>query len=160
MNQIINDLLKQNDIKLKKWRTTDTGVAYPKSREIEIPKPISIRRFCTCLHEIEHIINPKAQRPHPAYLKEYIACTQSELKCKEYGFEIPIKELKRNTNYVKMVICKGLVRHGDINKIPTHILAYANINKVEWEQQIKQGLKPFTKCVKGAWEEVEVEWYK
>ena len=157
--KIVNNLIQEHNIIVEKWRTTNSGVAYDKCKTIQIPKPISIGRFMTCIHEIEHIINPIANKTTVhAYEAEYLACKASEDVCVKYGFRVPLKESKRNRNYVKMIICKGLRRNGNINNISEHILNYADINKAEWLKELNKGNKPFVQNVKGIWEEVEVLW--
>ena len=157
---IIANLLVEHNIEVKKWRKTNTGKAYVKKRKIEIPHPTTIERFCTCLHEIEHIIHPEATlHVSPAWKSEYIACSQSEIKCEQYGFEVTEKERNRNKNYIKLIIIRNITADSSAFKsIDKHILSYADIDKIEWEKHLNQGFIPKLEVVKGLLEEVSITW--
>lgn len=53
----IHILMAEHNIKVRAYSTTSCGRAYWKTREIKIPKPTNVDRFCVCLHEIKHIID-------------------------------------------------------------------------------------------------------
>jgi len=150
---IINSLIKENNIEIKRIRKTNSGRAFFKSRQIEIPEPTNIDKFLTCLHEIGHIVNDKSS--NPLWKSEFIATKFANDYCKKYNIKIPEKSERHIKIYVKSCICKGLVRNLNIDNVDDEILTYAQIDKKYWKKLLNSGFRPFVYRDTG-----NINWYK
>ena len=114
--KIIFDLILEYKIKVKNWRSTNSGYAYYDSWEIEIPKPISLSKFMTCAHEIGHLVKDKST--NPMWYQEYLATKYAIDTCHKHNIVIPKKEMRNNTNYLIYSIAYDIRENKiDINKI-------------------------------------------
>jgi len=156
--KIIDDLIVRNNIIIKKWRSTNSGRAYPTIRSIEIPEPKSIDRFMTCLHEIGHIT--KDSLSNPVWKSEYIASKYAFDFCEENAISVSSFAENHSRNYIKMIIAKGLIRRLQLKNVSDEVLMFAKIDRELWQGFIDKGYKPFVKSTKRTWKEVEVIWSK
>lgn len=161
--RIIFDLILEYKIKVIRWRTTNSGCAYQDSWEVEIPKPLSLQRFITCLHEIGHCVKDKYANPQ--WKSEYIATKYAIDMCNKLDIKISEKELRNNLNYLTSCIADDITNNGiDIKKIDKAVLEYANIDIKLWKSKIKKGLYPDVRSVKenNQWGfyKIRIDWIK
>ncbi len=125
----LNSFLKTYKIKVCKWSVTDCGRAYISKKEIKIPKPTNVIRFCICMHEIKHIIDGNKGK---LYQKEF-ACEKFAIEQAEsLGFDCSIyKEIARR--YVVMNIAKGFCRGLNLKNIEPEIIKFCNVDFSSWE---------------------------
>jgi hypothetical protein len=150
---IIDSLLLENKIKVKKFRSSNSGKAFLKTREVEIPDPKNPGYFVTALHEVGHILYDK--KSYPLWKSEYIATKYANDFCKQFNIELPEKVINHSKFYLKSCICKGLIRGLNIDNIDDEILKYVNIEKKYWKKLLNNNYKPFAYRDTG-----DVKWYK
>lgn len=158
--KIIFDLILEYKIKVKNWRSTNSGYAYYDSWEVEIPKPISLSKFMTCAHEIGHLVKDKST--NPMWYSEYLATKYAIDLCNLHQIDISKKEMRNNTNYLLYCLAYDLRENKvDINKISEHVFNYANIDMKLWRKKYRQGMVPdvIQKNTQG-WYSIQVYWVK
>lgn len=126
--QHLNKLLNHYNIKVVKWSTGSNGRAWFAKREVKIPYPTNIDRFCVCMHEIKHIIDGKWGN---LYQREY-ACEMFALEqAKLLGFDANMYR-ERARRYIIMNIAKGYCRKLKLSKLEPEIKEFCNINFDDW----------------------------
>ena len=139
--KVIFDLILEYRIKVKRWRTSNSGWAYLDEWEMEIPKPISLSKFITCAHEIGHLVKDK--HSHTLWKSEYIATKYAFDLCNLHNIVIPEKELKNNLNYLTCCIADDIrLNNVDLKSIDKHVLQFARIDVKTWRQKIRNGYLP------------------
>lgn len=128
----LNGLLIHYKIKVIKWSASSCGRANFLKKEIKIPKPTDVDRFCVCMHEIKHIIDGGGGKLYQReYACEMFAIEQAEL----LGFNCEIYK-ERARRYVIMAIAKGHCRRCfDFSKLESKISKFCNIDFSEWENK-------------------------
>jgi len=129
--QHLNKLLKQYKIKVIKWSKSSCGYAYYDTKEIKIPKPIDIDRFCVAMHEIKHIIDGKFGK---LFEREFACEIFAINEAIKLGFN-PSQYKERARRYVIMNIAKGYCRKLDLNKISQEIKDFCNIDFELWKNK-------------------------
>jgi len=118
--QIVNDLMNEHNIKLKKWSVSSCGRAYLKQREIKIPRPNNLDRFFVCLHEIKHIID---QRIKPSCLAEF-RCDKFALDfCDKLGWTSEQVKARMKWHVLSRV---AMATNRNLKQVPTEIKCYYN----------------------------------
>lgn len=127
--QHLNKLLKQYKIKVVKWSAGSNGRAWWTKKEVKIPHPTNIDRFCVCMHEIKHIIDGKWGN---LYQREF-ACEMFAIEqAAELGFDAS-EYRERARRYIIMNIAKGYCRKLNLSKLEPSIKEFCNIDFSEWE---------------------------
>ena len=139
---IIDHLLLEHKITVKRFRSSNSGRANLKGRFVEIPDPVSIQRFVTCLHEIGHIQRDKSS--YPVWKCEHRAIQYAERYCRDHCIDIPEKVIQHNKFYLKAKLCKGFIRGLNISKVDSDVLKYAGIDRIYWSKLLTHGFRPFT----------------
>lgn len=128
-SDLINNLMKENNIKLKGYKTNLTGVAYPDERSIIIPKPTTKLRLSICLHEVGHIVlnhNNKKKR----YIEEKEAWDFALNYMKKEKIPITKKVRIRRKESINYAIGKAM-RRGLKDKV------FKNIFKIDKDKEVK-----------------------
>lgn len=161
--KIVFDLILEYRIKVKRWRTSNIGYAYCENWEIEIPKPVSLAKFLTCLHEIGHLVKDKVS--NPLWKSEYLATKYAFDTCEKLN--IPITEYERlnNLNYLVSCIADDIYDNDmDIKKIDKTVMEYAGIDIKLWKNKVKKGLVPKIKSIRTAegctFYKIKIDWVK
>jgi hypothetical protein len=128
--QHINQLLSFYGIRVKKWSKSSCGRAWDCNKTVIIPKPTDIDRFCVCLHEIGHIVNPCKSNKN--FEKEYAAEMFAINQCRIAGYDCSDYK-ERARRYIIMNISKAHARKLNLKTIPDEIKQFCNINFSEWE---------------------------
>lgn len=140
--KIVFDLILEYKIKVKRWRSTNSGWAYFEDWQVEIPKPISLSKFITCIHEIGHLVKDKSS--NPLWKSEYTATKFAFDICNKHGIIIPEKEIRNNLNYLICCIADDICSNGtDFKKIDKSVLEYAKVDIKLWKQKIRKGYLPY-----------------
>ncbi|MBH21761.1 MAG: hypothetical protein CML98_08335 [Rhodobiaceae bacterium] len=125
-HQIIESLMNEHNIKLKKWSVTSCGRAYFKQREIKIPRPNNLDRFFVCLHEIKHIID---QRIKPSCLAEF-RCDKYALDfCNDLGWKSEMVKARMDWHSLSRL---AMATNRGLKEIPLSIqifYSYLDLNK-------------------------------
>lgn len=135
----LNKLLKFYNIRVKAWSKSSCGYASQTGREIKIPKPTNIDRFCVALHEVGHIRNGFKGLN---YIQEYNAEQYAINEAKKFGVDVSEYE-DRAKWYVIYNICRGFRRKLKVENIPKEIKNWCGIDFDIWEEKRKAGLKPW-----------------
>lgn len=140
--QHLNKLLKQYRITVTKWSRTACGRASWKTREVKIPKPTNVERFCVAMHEVKHIIDGnivdgrKAARFEQEFACDLFAREQALL----LGFNV--SEWDRLMNWHSLSrIAMAVNRRLDTKRIPANIRQW--FSDVDFE--LWQGKKVFVR---------------
>jgi len=127
--QHLSKLLKQYKIKVIKWSVSSCGKAWFNRKEVKIPKPTNIDRFCVCMHEIKHIIDGYKGK---LYQREF-ACEMFAIEqANELGFDTT-QYRERARRYIIMNIAKGYCRKLNLAKLETEVIEFCGIDFSEWE---------------------------
>lgn len=161
--KIIFDLILEYNIRVKRWRNTNSGWAYFTEWEVEIPKPITLAKFITCAHEIGHLVKDKAS--NPIWKSEYIATKFAFDVCEKNNIIVPENERLNNLNYLLSCISEDLIENNvNFKTIDKHVIEYANIDVKLWKSKIKKGYLPEVHSVKTndgfSFYKIKVEWIK
>jgi hypothetical protein len=129
----INNQLQENNIKIKKWRKTDSGIAFINERLIEIPEPTTLNRFLICLHEITHITRSEVHRGMKVYEYEY-DCEMTVInKARELGLDTKDYE-HRARGYITYCFAKAFNRNLNLEKANKEITDWLGINLKKWQK--------------------------
>jgi len=128
----INKLLNHYKIKVVSWSKTDCGRAWVSSKEVKIPKPTNLMRFCIALHEIGHIVEDATKSKMKLYQSEYKAEQFAIREAKSLGFDTTEYE-KNARGYVTMCIAKGHARKLNLDKIEPNIKDFCGIDFETWK---------------------------
>ncbi len=127
----LNKMLKQYNIKVVKWSVSSCGRAYPSFKQVKIPEPIDVGRFCVAMHEIKHVIDGIWGK---LYQREF-ACEMFAIEQAEsLGFDATMYK-ERARRYVIMNIAKGHARKLDLSKIEHNISEFCNIDFSKWKHK-------------------------
>ena len=99
-HQIVDDLMREHNIKLLRWSSSSCGVAYINEREIKIPKPNNLDRFAVCLHEIAHIL---IGNKRPRCLEEYLCDQYAINQISWLGWDVDIVVARSNYHLLSRV---------------------------------------------------------
>lgn len=126
--ELANKIASEYDIKTN-YRPC-RGYANVKERVIDCTEPRGYKSFFTFLHEVGHIVEPKAnyQQAKTRALAEYLATEWAIRKLRE--LDMPVKrEVKASYDrYIKNKIARGLRRGGKVPKELAHIAKGINKN--------------------------------
>lgn len=64
------DLLDTHAVRVRKWRTNSTGIAFSDRREIECPKPKGVISFIVLAHEVGHCVLHCRNGKYPRWREE------------------------------------------------------------------------------------------
>lgn len=97
------------------WRKC-RGYAYVDKRFIECPEPRGYKSFFTFLHEVGHIVEPKAnyQQAKTRALAEHLATEWAKRKLRELGLPVKRTVAAEYERYIKNKIARGLRRGGTV----------------------------------------------
>lgn len=85
------------------YRKSLTGRAWPKSRRIEVPRPVTRRALHIYLHEVAHIVLDH-RRQKPVHVQELEAEQWAFRVMREEGVPVPRKSLRQAKRYVRRKI--------------------------------------------------------
>jgi hypothetical protein len=123
-------LLKQYKIEVVKWSRTSCGRAYWNDKQVKIPHPTDLDRFCVGIHEIKHVIDGYFGK---LYQREY-ACEKFAIQQAELlGFDDIETYQERARRYIIMTIAKGHCRGLNLDNIEPEIKRFCNIDFSEWK---------------------------
>lgn len=126
--QITKDMLKQYNIRVRKWRTSMSGVAWEVhyedgkvSRLIEAPKPKGPMSAAVFLHEIgHHAIGLGAYKPR--CLEEYHAWAWSLATMESLGLNVTDRVRQRMHDSLRYAVHKS--RRRGIKSLPPELAPY------------------------------------
>lgn len=126
-----NSLLKEHDIKVRKWLGKNQGLAHIREREIEIPKIKSIVSFMIGLHELVHVIydlNYKQSRLTCEFKVEKltIAWAKKYNIHKNYPYEFQ--------HYIKHTIKHLAMYCNQENKFPKYVITWMKQNENKYKE--------------------------
>lgn len=161
--KIIFDLILEYKIKVKRWRSTNTGWAYYEDWQVEIPKPISLAKFLTCAHEIGHLVKDNINNPQ--WKSEYIATKYAFNIAEINNITVTDYERRNCLNYLVSCIADDIYTNNkDIKKIDKNVLEYAGIDIKAWKNKLKKGYFPKVKSVRTeeghTFYKIKVDWVK
>lgn len=128
----LNKLLKKHKITVKKYSKSSCGRAWVESKQIIIPEPKDIDRFCVAMHEIGHVVKEASKSKMKLYQAEYLAEMYAIEQAKLLGFDSSGYE-ERARRYLIMNIAKGHCRKLNLSKIESEIKDFCKIDFSEWE---------------------------
>lgn len=128
----LNQMLTEHQINVVKWSTTSCGLAWIDKRDVKIPKPTNIDRFCLSMHELGHIIEKAGRKYMHAYEAEYYAEIFAFKQAENLGFDYTNYK-ERARRYVIMTIAKGYCRGLNIDNINQEIKDFCNIDFNLWK---------------------------
>jgi hypothetical protein len=152
--EYLNAELRFYNIKVSKWRTTDSGIAFIKERLVEIPEPTTLNRFLICLHEITHISRSEVHKGMKVYEYEYDCEISVINKAKQLGFDTSDYE-HRAKGYVTYCFAKAFNRNLNIDKANREVTDWAGIDLIEWDKYDRAYM-----ISKNSWKYWEVKLYK
>ena len=124
-NQIFKILCKENNISLLKVFDESKGLAYIKSRRVEVPKNLnSLENFMVALHEIGHVVNGKIKR---TFYSEYLAERYAIETAQKFNIN-PEQYFERAKNYVSSKLAKAWNRGLKLENLPLEVELFADIN--------------------------------
>ena len=129
METIVDQLLKDHKIKVKKWSSSSCGRAYFQTREVKIPKPTNEDRFCICLHEIGHILHGEIGK---RYEQEYTCEMFAINTAKQYGFDVTGYQ-ERARRHIIICIAKAHCRGLNVDNIAPEIKLFCNVDFDTWK---------------------------
>lgn len=132
----INYLLNHYKIKVVSWSKSSCGRAYINRKEVKIPAPTDIDRFCVALHEIGHIVLGRSNR---VYRTEYEA-EKFALEHASYFYFDTREYTERARWYIVMNVSKGYCRRLNLDTIEQDVIDFCRIDFNEWK-----GKKVFVK---------------
>lgn len=126
----LRKLITKYRIKIRSYSVSSCGTAWWRTREIKIPKPTSIDRFCVCMHEVKHIMDGDAgKRFEQEFDCDMFALEQAHA----LGFDTTAWE-KRVRWHSLSRIAMAMNRKLKASKIPQRITTYfSDIDFTEWE---------------------------
>jgi len=128
----LKTLLKCYKIKVVKYRTTSSGRANCKKKEIQIPHPTNADRFAVCMHEVKHILDGNVgKRFEQEFACDLFARKQMVL-LKMGGIEEWDRRMAWHClSRIAMAVNRGL----KISSIPNSIKKwFKEINFKDWEE--------------------------
>lgn len=141
LKEIVENELRINDIKIVKWSTNNSGLAFNNSREIKVPKPTNFETLGICFHEIGHIILGHCENSNKKrYIEEYEAEQYAIQKLKEYGYYNKIYEYSA-MSFVLMKIAQAKNRGHDIKEVPKEIIKWTGLQINKWKKAKKVHVK-------------------
>ena len=146
--------LRFYNIKVIKWRATDSGIAFIKERLVEIPQPTTLNRFLICLHEITHIARAEVHRGMKTYEYEYDCETYVIQKAKHLGFDTTDYE-HRAKGYITYCFAKAFNRNLNLEKANKEITDWLGINLKKWKKYDRAYM-----ISKDSWRKWSVKLYK
>lgn len=126
---IVADFLARHPLRVKRWRTTLSGVAVLRifrdgreERTIEAPYPTSALRLAIFLHEIgHHVLGLGVHRPR--CLEEYLAWRYAIDRLVELGIPVEGPVARRFERSMQYAVAKA-IRRG-IRRLPVELLQFA-----------------------------------
>jgi hypothetical protein len=126
---VVNELLAAHGIRVRKWRTSMSGVAWElhfrdgrRSRLIESPRPKSPMSLAIFLHEVgHHVIGLGVFKPR--CLEEYHAWRFALDEMERRGFEVTERVRTRYRRSMEYAVAKA-ARRG-IKSLPPEVAAFA-----------------------------------
>ena len=146
--------LRFYDIKVRKWRKGDCGVAFIKERLVEIPEPTTLNRFLICLHEIFHISRADLHKTMKVYEYEFDCEINTIEKAKKLGLDTTDYE-HRAKGYVTYCFAKAFNRNLNLDKANKVVTDWAGIDLKEWDKYDRA----YMACKKD-WQEWSVKLHK
>lgn len=127
-DSVVREMLAKYDVKVRKWRTSMSGVAYlleyrdgSTKRLIEAPRPKGPMSIAVFLHEIgHHAIGLGAYKPR--CLEEYHAWMFAIRAMEEHNLNITDSVRRRMSRSLKYAVDKAQRR--GIRELPPELLAY------------------------------------
>ena len=127
--QHLKKLLKHYKIKVYQWSVGPNGKAYYDLKQIKIPHPTDIQRFCVAMHEIGHVVKGKSSKLYRSeYNAEMFALEQAAL----FNWDTSTYR-ERARWYVIMNIAKGYCRKLNLDSIEQDVKDFCQINFEEWK---------------------------
>lgn len=126
----LNELLTKYSIKVAKYSKSSCGWADWKKREVKIPDPTDVDRFCVCLHEVKHIIDGDlGYRFEQEFACDLYALREAE----KLGFDTTDWKIRMRWHSLSR-IAMATNRRLPVSKIPSHIKEYFNdVDFTGWE---------------------------
>ena len=124
----LKQLLKKYNIKVRKYRVSASGRAYPSISEVEIPKPTDVERFCVCMHEIKHVIDGFWGK---LYQREYFCEMFAITEAKKLGFDVT-DYTERARRYVIVNVAKGYCRGLNLKNIEKDVVDFCKVDFSQW----------------------------
>lgn len=126
---VARELLAKHDIRVRKWRTSMSGVAWElhyrdgtRKRLIEAPKPKSPMSLAIFLHEVgHHVIGLGVHRPR--CLEEYHAWRYALDQMAALGFPITERVERRYQRSMHYAVAKAMRR--GIKELPPEVARFA-----------------------------------
>lgn len=145
--QYIDNLIAQHKIKVVQYSVSSCGWANWNTREIKIPHPTNVDRFCVGIHEIKHIIDGnKGNRFQQEFDCDMFALQHAEL----LGMDTTLWKRRMRWHSLSR-IAMAMNRKMLASKIPVYIKEYfSDIDFNTWE-----GKKIFVGSDK-KWEKITV----
>lgn len=130
--QHLQKLLAQHRIKVRKWSASSCGRAWVSKKEVKIPHPTNIDRFCLAMHELGHVIKDASKKKMKLYQSEFIAEMFAIEQAELLGFDCSDYK-ERARRYVIMNIAKGYCRKLNLGTIEQEVKDFCQIDFKEWE---------------------------
>jgi hypothetical protein len=127
----LKHLLKHYRIKVRAWSIGSNGRAWHDSREVKIPRPTDIDRFCIAMHELGHIINNGDKRRMKLYRSEFIAETYAIKQAADFNWDVT-EYRERARWYLIMNVAKGHCRKLNLDSIEDDVRDFCQIDFNEW----------------------------
>lgn len=103
--QAANQLIKESGVTVRKWRNTNSGVAYTGAKDwgIEAPVPKGPVTFCTFAHEVAHQLFHRKNGKTPRWIEEVEAWEYALASLKRFelpGHDRALRATVREIDYV------------------------------------------------------------
>lgn len=128
----LKKMLKHYKITRVNWSISSSGWARIDTKEVKIPKPTDIDRFCVAMHELGHIIKGACKRDMPLFRSEYIAECFALEQAALFNWDITLYK-ERARRYVIMCISKGHCRGLNLDSIEQEIKNFCAIDFELWK---------------------------
>ncbi len=128
----LDKLLKHYKIKVVSWSKSSVGWAIVNKKEVKIPEPTDIDRFCVAMHELGHVIKSACKADMKLYKSEFIAESFAFEQAALFNWDITDYK-ERARRYVIMCVAKGHCRKLNLDIIEQDVLDFCAIDFESWK---------------------------
>lgn len=110
--QAVDQLIKESGVTVRRWRNTNSGVAYTGADDwgVEIPIPKGPVTFCMAAHEIGHQLKHRGNGKTPRWVEEVEAWEYALAMLERFELPGRPRAVKRATRGVDYAFRKALKR--------------------------------------------------
>jgi len=133
-------LLREHNVTVRKWRKTNSGIAYNGCREIECPHPRDVTRLAVVAHEIGHHVLGHTETKWatvPRWKEELDAWMWSNQALLGIGIKPDYEQVTQSLRYCfRKAVKRGMLH------IPEELRPYLSRTLIEWAEDEMQP-KPY-----------------